>query len=34
MTVKTNDGKTVTGKLVYRDEFTITVMDDDGWSRS
>jgi cytochrome c oxidase cbb3-type subunit 3 len=34
MTVKTNDGKTVTGKLVYRDEFTITVMDDDGWTRS
>jgi cytochrome c oxidase cbb3-type subunit 3 len=34
MTIKTNDGKTVTGKLVYRDEFTITVMDDDGWTRS
>ena len=34
MTVKTNDGKTVTGKLVYRDEFTISVMDDDGWTRS
>jgi cytochrome c oxidase cbb3-type subunit 3 len=34
MTIKTNDGKTVTGKLVYRDEFTISVMDDDGWTRS
>jgi cytochrome c oxidase cbb3-type subunit III len=34
MTIKTNDGKTVTGKLVYRDEFTITVMDADGWTRS
>ncbi len=34
MTVKTSDGKTVTGKLVYRDEFTITVMDADGWTRS
>ena len=34
MTVKTSDGKTVTGKLVYRDEFTISVMDDDGWTRS
>ena len=34
MTVKTSDGKTVTGQLVYRDEFTISVMDDDGWTRS
>jgi cytochrome c oxidase cbb3-type subunit 3 len=34
MTVKTSDGKTVTGKLVYRDEFTISIMDDDGWTRS
>jgi cytochrome c oxidase cbb3-type subunit 3 len=34
MTIKTGDGKTVTGKLVYRDEFTITVMDADGWTRS
>jgi cytochrome c oxidase cbb3-type subunit 3 len=34
MTVKTADGKTVTGKLVYRDEFTITVMDGEGWTRS
>jgi cytochrome c oxidase cbb3-type subunit 3 len=34
MTVKTADGKTVTGKLVYRDEFTISVMDADGWTKS
>lgn len=34
MTIKTSDGKTVTGKLVYRDEFTISVADDDGWTRS
>jgi cytochrome c oxidase cbb3-type subunit 3 len=34
MTVKTGDGKTVTGKLVYRDEFTITVLDAEGWNRS
>jgi cytochrome c oxidase cbb3-type subunit III len=34
MTIKTSDGKTVTGPLVYRDEFTITVRDNDGWTRS
>ncbi len=27
-------GQQVTGKLAYRDEFTITLIDSDGWNRS
>jgi cytochrome c oxidase cbb3-type subunit 3 len=33
-TVTTPGGERVTGKLVYRDEFTVTLIDSGGWSRS
>ena len=33
-TVTTSAGQTVTGKLAYRDEFTITLTDANGWTRS
>jgi cytochrome c oxidase cbb3-type subunit III len=32
--VATRTGETVTGKLAYRDEFTIAITDDAGWYRS
>jgi cytochrome c oxidase cbb3-type subunit III len=34
ITVTTAKGQQVTGKLAYRDEFTITLIDSDGWNRS
>lgn len=34
VSVTTNAGQVVTGKLAYRDEFTISVVDADGWTRS
>jgi cytochrome c oxidase cbb3-type subunit III len=34
LTVTPASGAAVTGKLVYRDEFAITLMDADGWMRS
>jgi cytochrome c oxidase cbb3-type subunit III len=34
MTVTTATGETISGKLAYRDEFTITLIDADGWTRS
>jgi cytochrome c oxidase cbb3-type subunit 3 len=34
VSVTTAAGRTVTGRLAYRDEFTITVTDAAGWSRS
>jgi cytochrome c oxidase cbb3-type subunit 3 len=34
VTVTLASGQTVTGKLASRDEFTITVTDASGWSRS
>jgi cytochrome c oxidase cbb3-type subunit 3 len=34
LTVTTRTGQTVTGKLDYRDEFTISLIDADGWTRS
>ena len=33
-TVTTRAGETITGKLVYRDEFVIALMDGSGWHRS
>ena len=33
-TVTTASGQVVTGKVVARDEFTITLVDADGWTRS
>jgi cytochrome c oxidase cbb3-type subunit 3 len=33
-TVTTRSGETVTGKLAYRDEFTIALTDRSGWYRS
>jgi len=33
-TVTTSDGKIVSGKVAYRDEFTISVVDVDGWTHS
>ncbi len=33
-TVTTSDGKRSSGKVLYRDEFTITLVDSDGWSHS
>jgi cytochrome c oxidase cbb3-type subunit 3 len=33
-TVTTKTGEKVSGKLAYRDEFTITLIDPTGWSRS
>lgn len=34
LTVTTRAGQAVTGKLKYRDEFTISLVDADGWTRS
>jgi cytochrome c oxidase cbb3-type subunit 3 len=34
VTLTTATGEKVTGKLAYRDEFTITLLDSEGWSRS
>jgi cytochrome c oxidase cbb3-type subunit 3 len=34
VTVTTPAGETVSGSLAYRDEFTISVTDSDGWTRS
>jgi cytochrome c oxidase cbb3-type subunit 3 len=34
VTVTTSAGQTVTGKLAYRDEFTIALTDASGWYRS
>ena len=34
ITVTTAKAQQVTGKLAYRDEFTITLIDSDGWNRS
>jgi cytochrome c oxidase cbb3-type subunit 3 len=33
-TVRTPDGQAVTGKLVQHDEFTISLVDNEGWTRS
>lgn len=33
-TVRTRDGQVVTGKVVQHDEFTISLIDSDGWTRS
>jgi cytochrome c oxidase cbb3-type subunit III len=33
-TVTTRSGETVTGRLAFRDEFTIAVVDQSGWPRS
>jgi cytochrome c oxidase cbb3-type subunit 3 len=34
VTVTTSSGQAVSGKLAYRDEFTISLTDADGWRRS
>jgi len=34
VTVTPTNGQPVTGKLAFRDEFTISVVDADGWTRS
>ena len=34
VTVTLRSGQTVAGRLTFRDEFTITVTDASGWSRS
>jgi cytochrome c oxidase cbb3-type subunit 3 len=34
VTVTTRSGETVTGRLAYRDEFTIALVDASGWQRS
>lgn len=34
VTVTTHAGQVVSGKLAYRDEFTISVIDTEGWTRS
>jgi cytochrome c oxidase cbb3-type subunit 3 len=34
VTVKLPSGETVTGKLAYRDEFTVGLRDDQGWFHS
>jgi cytochrome c oxidase cbb3-type subunit 3 len=34
VTVTLRSGQTVTGALAYRDEFTISLTDDNGWRRS
>jgi cytochrome c oxidase cbb3-type subunit III len=34
VTVTTSSGQTVTGKLAFRDEFTVSLIDADGWTRS
>jgi cytochrome c oxidase cbb3-type subunit 3 len=33
-TVTLPSGQTVTGRLAYRDEFVVSLKDDDGWQRS
>ena len=33
-TITTATGQKIAGKLAYRDEFTITLIDSDGWNRS
>ena len=32
--VRLPDGKTINGRLIFRDEFTIGLLDDGGWRRS
>lgn len=34
VTITTATGEKVGGKLLYRDEFTVTLIDSEGWSRS
>ena len=34
VTVTTRSGQTITGRLAYRDEFTIALTDESGWHRS
>ena len=34
VTITTAAGEKIDGKLAYRDEFTITLIDSEGWSRS
>lgn len=34
VSVTTSAGQVISGKLAYRDEFTISVIDADGWTRS
>jgi cytochrome c oxidase cbb3-type subunit III len=34
VTITLASGQKVTGRLVYRDEFTLTLVDPDGWTRS
>jgi cytochrome c oxidase cbb3-type subunit 3 len=34
VTVTSDSGSPITGKLAYRDEFTIALVDADGWNRS
>ncbi len=34
VTITTADGQRVTGRLAYRDEFTVTLIDSGGWNRS
>ncbi len=34
ITVTLPSGKTITGKLAYRDEFTVGLKDESGWYRS
>jgi cytochrome c oxidase cbb3-type subunit 3 len=34
VSVTTSTGEVVSGKLAYRDEFTISLTDSDGWNRS
>jgi cytochrome c oxidase cbb3-type subunit III len=34
VTITTPSGQTLTGKLAYRDEFTVTMTDANGWTRS
>ena len=34
VTVTLPSGQVITGRLAYRDEFTIALTDDAGWSRS
>ena len=33
-TVRTSDGQVITGKVAQHDEFTISIVDADGWTRS
>jgi cytochrome c oxidase cbb3-type subunit III len=34
VTITTADGEKISGKLAYRDEFSLTLVDAEGWSRS